>query len=168
MSFQSVHQRFFVKYYSSCTLSLTIGHKYAYCQKAMTWIRHGCEVKAISLWQERSYKSLVKRHDQFLSWISDCNSIHSIWKFTASYVLIQLTYVNWKWCHKHKLMIFFLQSWNLFSNSIIKVERTEAYSLLFKVMCLASVSKYIQLFSISALSGSTALPVSRFQLTQHY
>jgi len=48
MSPQSAHHRFLVKFYSSCISSLkTVGHKCAYCQKVMTWIRHDCGARGI-------------------------------------------------------------------------------------------------------------------------
>jgi len=57
------------------------------------------------------------------------------------------------------MIFFFLQSWNLFSNSFIKRESMTAYSLLFIGMCLASVSKYIQLFAITWVSTAQHCPV---------
>lgn len=50
--------------------------------------------------------------------------------------------------------MIFLPSWNLFSNSFIKMESMTAYSLLIRALCLASVSKCIQLLAITW--GSTA------------
>jgi len=55
-----------VKCYFSCTSSFkTVIDKCLYSQKAMTQIRRGCEVRGISLWLERAYKSLVKRHELY-------------------------------------------------------------------------------------------------------
>ena len=70
----------------------------------------------------------------------DCNSIRS--KTCRSCIDI-----NWKWCHKHKFMIFF-------SNSFIKMERAAAYSLL----CLADEPKCIQLFAITWVSTAQHCP----------
>ena len=52
--------------------------------EAVTWVRYDCEMRDISLWWEKSYKSLIKRHDQIL----DCNSIHSIWKFASNVLML--------------------------------------------------------------------------------
>jgi len=54
--------------------------KRVYCQKAMTRIRCDCEPK----------KSSVRRCD-LLSWISDCKSIHSVWKI-GSHIFISYLY----------------------------------------------------------------------------
>lgn len=37
-----------------------------------------------------------------LSWISDCNSLHSIWKFEG-----KCTYCNWKWRYKYAKKLIF-------------------------------------------------------------
>ena len=51
-------------------------------KKLIMWIKTDCEVRDIFVWQERSYKSLVK------CWIFDCNSIHSMWKFTVNVFML--------------------------------------------------------------------------------
>jgi len=62
----------------------------------------------------------------------------------------------------------FYDSEILFSNSFIKTESMSVYSLLFRVLCLASVSTCIQLFAITFESALyiIALPVPCFALTQ--
>lgn len=43
-----VCQRFWMKFYSSCALSLkTVVHRCTYCQKVMAWIRCDCEGRDI-------------------------------------------------------------------------------------------------------------------------
>ena len=54
--------------------------------------------------------------------------------------------------------LFVLQSWNLFSNFITKIESTAAYSPLFRVPCSTSVSKCIQLFAITWISTAQHSP----------
>lgn len=49
-----------------CSSSKIVVHKQMYCQKAMTLIRCDCEARGIFIWEARSYKSLIKRCDQFL------------------------------------------------------------------------------------------------------
>lgn len=58
-----VRQIFLMKFYF-CTSSLKTVHKWAYYQKAVTWISCDCEVRAISFCKERADKGLVKRLDQ--------------------------------------------------------------------------------------------------------
>lgn len=55
---------------------------------------------------------------------------------------------------------YFLESWNQFSNSFIKMEGVAAYTLLSRALCLASVSKRIELVAIAGVS--TALPMLWF------
>lgn len=50
---------------------------------------------------------------------------------------------------KNWFFFFFLQFWNLFSNSFNTVESTAAYLLLFTGLCLANASKCMKLFSIT-------------------
>ena len=51
LSSQGAHQRFLMKYYSSCASYLKIfSHKHTYCQKAMMWIRYDWEARDISPW----------------------------------------------------------------------------------------------------------------------
>jgi len=77
------------------------------------------------------------------SWISDCNSIHSIWKFAGDVFMLTengVTNIN-LW------FFFFWQSWSLFSNSCIKTECTAVYFSLFTGLCLTSVTKCRKLFA---------------------
>jgi len=60
----------------------------------------------------------------FLSWMSDCNSMYSIWKFTSC------IYLNWNWSCKYtknQKGLFFWNSRNLFPNPFIATEGTAAY-----------------------------------------
>ena len=127
VSSQGVHQRFLMKYYSSCALSLTIiVHKCTYTQKIMMWIRHHCKASDISFWHARSCKSLVKRHDQFFffsNWISDCNSIQSIWKLTSKVFI----WLKMESKINQKIDFFFQKSWNILSNCFIKMESNSAW-----------------------------------------
>lgn len=49
-----------------CSSLKVVVHKHMYCQKAMTLIRCDHEARGIFIWEVRSYKSLIKRCDQFL------------------------------------------------------------------------------------------------------
>ena len=50
MSSQGACQRFLMKFHSFCISSFkTVVHKCTYCKKAMTQIRHSCEVRGNSL-----------------------------------------------------------------------------------------------------------------------
>lgn len=88
-----------MKFDSSCTSSLTrVVPKCTYCQKVVARIKRDCEVMDVSLWQERDYESLVRRHDQ----VFDCNCIRSIREFADN--ILMLT----KNSHKQaKILIFF-------------------------------------------------------------
>ena len=144
VSSQGGHQRFLRK--SSSTSSLTTVDRCVYCQNNTYWIRCGCEVKDISLWEERCCQSLAKRHDQIV--------VLNVWLQIYTFHLTicrWCIYINWKWCHRHKLMIFW-QSWNLFSNSFINLESTAACSLLYGALCVAHVPKRIQFFAITWVS----------------
>ena len=99
VSSQGGHQRFLRK--SSSTSSLTTVDRCVYCQNNTYWIRCGCEVKDISLWEERCCQSLAKRHDQIV--------VLNVWLQIYTFHLTicrWCIYINWKWCHRHKLMIF--------------------------------------------------------------
>lgn len=66
---------------------------------------------------------------KFLSWIFDCSSICSVWKFTGDISMStenEVTNIQKNWW-------FFLQSWNLFLNSFIKLESTATYFFFFAV-----------------------------------
>jgi len=60
--------------------------------------------------------------------------------------------------NKQKNWWFVLQSWNLLLNSCIKMESTAEYFLLFTGLCLASVSKYINLFA-NTWDGTALCPL---------
>ena len=85
LSSQSVCQRFLMKFYSSCASSLRkVVHKRMYCQKVVTWISPDYGGRDISHLYNMAYKSPVERDmTRFLSWVSDYNSICSIWKFAG-------------------------------------------------------------------------------------
>jgi len=94
---------------------------------------------------------------KFLSWIFDCSSICSVWKFTGDISMStenEVTNIQKNWW-------FFLQSWNLFLNSFIKLESTATYFffLLFTGLCLAYVSKCMILFAISWFSTALCPPL---------
>ena len=92
-----------MKFDSSCTSSLKrVVHKCTYCQKVVARIKRDCEVMDVSLWQERDYESLVRRHDQ----VFDRSCIRSMREFADN--ILMLT----KNSHKQAkiLIIFFWQS----------------------------------------------------------
>jgi len=103
VSSQGVHDRFLMKFHFSCASSLkTFVHKCTYCQKAVTWMRCNCEVWAISLSQDRAYRSLVKRRDQIFElnvslqfcrfYMKNCRScIYADWLWSLKFL-----YQNWK------------------------------------------------------------------------
>jgi len=117
----------------------------------------------VGLWKEEylsllreSFKKSGRETWSHLSRVSECNSVHSISKFSGTIFMFTengVTQINW-W--------LFFQSWNLFSNFFIKMESTAVYYSLFRAPYSASVSKCIQLFAITWVS--TALhPVPWFQ-----
>ena len=110
------------------------------------------EVRGISLWSERVYKSLVKRHDQIL----DCNSIHSIWKFANNVILLTENGPANKQTNKQKRFFFYSLE------TFIKMGSAAAYILLFTELCLASVPKSGNLFAIT-WAGTAPHPVPLFQ-----
>lgn len=131
-------------WWSKTSSSEIVVHKCMCCQKAMTSIRHDCEAQGIFLWQDKSYRSLVKRHDQIFDWLSDCNTIHSIWKFTCKALrLIE----NWD----SNTQLFFS---NLETCSQIPLFKWKAMLYIFSLFtgsCLADVSKCITLHAILSL-----------------
>ena len=100
---------------------------------------------------------------KLLSWISDCNSVYSVhWEFIGNRLMSTengVTYMTKKKKKKKKKKKsdFFQQSWDLFSNSFIKTESMAAPFSLFTGLCLASVSKHIQLFTITWVSTALSL-----------
>ena len=110
VSSQGVCQRFLRKFYSSWTSSLTTVDRCVYCQNNTYWIRCGCEVKDISLWEERCCQSLAKRHDQIVVlnvWLqiytfhlTICSSVHTPWKSVGDVFMltengVKNTHKNW-------------------------------------------------------------------------
>ena len=95
-----------------------------------------------------------------LSWTSDCSSIRSAWKFADNVVMLiengVANIVKNEWP--------FGQSWNLFSNSLIKTAGVAAYFSWLTELCLAEISECLKLFAI--ISQHCALPMSCFQLRQ--
>lgn len=63
-------------------------------------VKHGISLVREGLW--RTSKETRPFFFFFFSWMSDCNSIRSLWKFASN------TFVNWKWsCKCTKKVIFF-------------------------------------------------------------
>lgn len=103
-------------------------------------------------------KALQRDNIKFLSLRSDHKSIHCIWKFAGNVFMSTKNGVT----SVPKNYLFFLQSWNLFLNSLIKTANSIQPCFLFTGLCLADVSKGIQLFAITWVS--TALcPMPMFQ-----
>lgn len=121
VSSQGVQWRYLMKFDSSCTSSLTrVVPKCTYCQKVVARIKRDCEVMDVSLWQERDYESLVRRHDQ----VFDCNCIRSIREFADN--ILMLT----KNSHKQaKILIFFFGS--LESHSQIPLSKRKMWLHIF-------------------------------------
>ena len=81
----------------------------------------------------------------FLSWMSDCSSVHSIWKLAGNIFMstengITNTTKHW-WFSKI--------SWNLYSNSCIQLKSKAAYFSLLTRLLLAEVLKCIKLFALT-------------------
>ena len=76
----------------------------------------------------------------------DCSSMHSIWKF-ADHIFVSTE----NGLSKHKLKIFFAILKPILK-FFIKMESMAVYSLLFRALCLANVSKRIQLCAITWVS----------------
>jgi len=97
----------------------------------------------------------------------DCNSIHSILKSAGNvFVLTENGVANIP-----KNLWLFWQSWNIFSNSLSKHKLKLHIFFLFTGLCLASVSKCIQLFAITSVStalGPPRVPVSAQTVTIAY
>lgn len=72
--------------------------------------RSNCE-GYFSLCQDRDYESPIKSHIIFLSWISDWNSIHFIWKYAGHQLKMAL---------QTKIDDFFWQSWNKNSAGVFR------------------------------------------------
>jgi len=61
--------------------------------------------------------------------------------------------INWKQnCKYTKSDVFFQHSWNLFSNSFIRMESMATYFSLFRGLYLANITKCIKLFAIAWFS----------------
>ena len=136
VSSQGVCQRLLMEFYSCSSFLRIFVHKCTYCQKAMTWIRHDCEVRNVFLWYDWSYKS--RGIVRFLMWMSDCKFTHSIWKHVDDVFMLTENGV----ANIPQIRWLYWQSWNLFSNSFIGKKARLQIFLLFSGLCLANESKY--------------------------
>jgi len=130
----------------------TFVHKCTYCQKVMMWIRIDCEVRDIFLRQNRSYKSIVKRHDHFFLWLE--------YLITTQYIPFEnLQEIYVKCANILNKRWIFKQSWNIFSNLFIRMEQYAAYFLLFTGQWLANISKCTKLFAIICIGTALCSPL---------
>lgn len=95
-------------------------------------------------------------------------SVHSFWISAGNVLMLtEMTELQMHW-----KTIFFQQSWNLISNSVLRMESMAVYFLLFKGLFLASVSKCIQLFAITWVSTTLcppcALVLAQMVLISHW
>lgn len=98
---------------------------------------------------------------RFLSWITNCNSIHSLGECAGNICISTgncVANINW-WFFLFFFILFFCQCWNLLSNSFLKPERTTAFSSLFRALFISNVSKYIQLFAITWVGTGQHCPL---------
>lgn len=96
----------------------------------------------------------------FWGWISDCNFICSTWKFTdCLFMLIESWFADMPW---DQWFCWF--SWNLFSNSFIKMGSKAACFSLFIGLCLVSVPECRKLF---AINWACTAPCSRALFSAH-
>ena len=93
---------------------------------------------------------------RFLSWISDCNSIHPIWKFAGNVFISTGNGVTNKHTHAHK--IAFLGNLESYSQIPLSKWKTAYFFLLFTEQCFANVIKHILLFTITQVSTSLCAP----------
>ena len=134
-----------------------------YHQEVMASVRRDCEVRDILLCEERSHKSLVEIWSiSSLNWISDCNTIHSIRKFSDNVFILTNNRVR-----------NVPKNWSFFSavlKPILKFlyqnrKQDCKFFTIHRSVFLANVSKGIKLFA-RPWTTTALLPVPRVQLRQ--
>ena len=110
-----------MKFYALCASSLkAVVHKSTYSQKVILLVRHSCVVRAISLWSNGTSEGLVEWYDQifeFSIWFQ-LNTSHL--KILRIFMFQFMLTENRSTDIQKKNCLFFQQSCNLFSNSIIR------------------------------------------------